>query len=318
MASLLVIGGTGFFGKSILDAFRRGLLQQWDVSKVLIVSRNPSRLKIENPELIVAGVELIESNIALSKSLPSADYVIHAAASTDARIYLSKTLREEYNILSATSNYCKLAFQFNKKSKILYISSGAVYGSQQENIKEISESYPINSSLESMAPNKIDYASAKRKAEEMIVNLASQGMCVSIARCFSFVGKYLPLDQHFAVGNFIHDGMRGGPINVKAKSQVYRSYLHADDLVNWLMTICNEANTSCQIYNVGSDEAVGIGKLADLVAEKFSVGVIKTELSSSDIDRYIPSINKAKKNLRLGISINLEDAIDRVIKELSA
>ena len=40
MSSLLVIGGTGFFGKSILDSYRRGRLQKWKITKVYIFARN--------------------------------------------------------------------------------------------------------------------------------------------------------------------------------------------------------------------------------------------------------------------------------------
>ena len=34
MASLLIIGGSGFFGKSFLDANKRGLLGKFDIKKV--------------------------------------------------------------------------------------------------------------------------------------------------------------------------------------------------------------------------------------------------------------------------------------------
>ena len=40
MATLLIIGGTGFFGKSILDSYKRNHLARWKIDKVIIMSRN--------------------------------------------------------------------------------------------------------------------------------------------------------------------------------------------------------------------------------------------------------------------------------------
>ena len=45
MATLLIIGGTGFFGKSILDSFKRDKLRPWKISKVIVMSRNVLQFK---------------------------------------------------------------------------------------------------------------------------------------------------------------------------------------------------------------------------------------------------------------------------------
>jgi dTDP-glucose 4,6-dehydratase len=108
----------------------------------------------------------------------------------------------------------------------------------------------------------------------------------------------------------------GRAINVKANFPAYRSYMYADDLVHWLMTICHSASPFCPIYNVGSDQALTIGHLAELVAQKFTVNVEKKELIQKNVDRYIPSIAKAKDELGLELSIDVEDAIDKTIEAI--
>lgn len=244
MSTLLIIGGTGFFGKSILDSFNRGGLEKWGIERVIAMSRNTESLGKEAPQLISSKLELYSADITKTTTLPAADIVIHAAASTDAARYISCPLQEQENIHAGTDNYCKLAKTFHAESKILYVSSGAVYGKQPACMTHIPEEYSA-SDLSELPGGKRDYALAKRDAEKAIKNLGQQGLSVSIARCFAFAGPWLPRNQHFAIGNFIEDGLQGRPITVKARKEVYRSYMYADDLVEWMMTIALHASPEC-------------------------------------------------------------------------
>jgi dTDP-glucose 4,6-dehydratase len=315
MATLLVIGGAGFFGKSILDMFQRGKLAPWNIDKVIAMSRSVRRLILEAPELVKGNVELVELDIATTNYLPDADYVIHAAASTDARNYISQPESEKKNIQAGTYNYCRLAKKYHVESKIIYVSSGAVYGVQPPNLDEIDESFVGD--LSKMAPGKLDYAVAKQDAEKAIIDLGAARLNVSIARCFAFVGQYLPRDQHFAIGNFIDDVINKRSIAVKANHQVYRSYMYADDLVEWLMTIADHAAPYCPIYNVGSDQAILLGDLARQLSKHFQIPAEVQSLSSSMIDRYVPSIKKAKDELGLYLKFDLINSIQEAIKKIN-
>ena len=312
MASLLIIGGSGFFGKSILDAYKRGLLNPWGIDLIYVLARNADRLKEEAPELVGTSIKLMNGDIASCKELPMSDYVIHAAASTDAANYLSQPEVEKKNIQAGTYNYCELAKKFHQNSRIVYCSSGAVYGQQPPDLDKISEDYD-GGPLADMSLTKRDYAAAKRDAELAIINLGKQGLSVSIARCFAFVGSYLPRDKHFAIGNFIEDGLNNRPIQVKADHLVYRSYMYADDLVEWLMRLCELGNSDCPILNVGSDEALEIREVAKKVADKFSVPFINTDIQKTTVDRYIPSIEKAKHFGSLKIKHDIRLSIDETI-----
>jgi len=234
--------------------------------------------------------------------------VIHAAASTDASRYLSHNEEEKQNIIKGTLNYCKLAKQYHKKSKIVFCSSGAIYGYQPEHEKYLTEDMAFGD-IESLDEVKKSYAYAKRDAEFAIQKLGQAGLNVSIARCFSFVGRYLPKDQHFAIGNFIADGIAGRNIEVKSSKKVYRSYMYADDLIVWLMTLANASNPQCPIYNVGSDKEVEIRDLANIVSDIFNVNVSCSGSSFEGVDRYIPSTQKAQKILGLRMNYDLYQSI---------
>jgi nucleoside-diphosphate-sugar epimerase len=315
MSTLLVIGGTGFFGKTILDCFQRGRLEQWGVERVIAMARNAESLRSEAPQLISSQVELYSADISTTTTLPVADIVIHAAASTDAVRYFSPHCDELANIQVGTYNYCKLSRVFHAESKILYVSSGAVYGKQPADMTHLSENY-VGSDLSGLADSKRDYAVAKLDAEDTVKSLGFQGLSVSIARCFAFVGTWLPRNQHFAIGNFIEDGLQGRAITVKARNAVYRSYMHTDDLVSWLMTIAAHANPDCPVYNVGSDYSLMMGELANFVAHEFGVNAKVPEITDPTIDRYIPSIEKARKELGLTLHNDFISAIRDTVRSI--
>jgi nucleoside-diphosphate-sugar epimerase len=311
MVSVLVIGGSGFFGKSIADAYLRGLLAPWKIDRLILAARSASALAHTHPELLARGVEFMDLDVATIEQLPWANYVIHAAATTDARRYLLAPINEKANILATTQNFCRLAKRDLVDSRIVYTSSGAVYGVQPPDLTQLTEQYSLSQSVLGMASHKRDYAAAKRDAEAMIEELGNAGLHVSIARGFAFVGAYLPLDQHFAIGNFIANGLSQQPIVVKATSPVIRSYLYADDLVLWLMHLATRSSPKCPIWNIGSDEEVSIRQLAHKIADRFGVTVQESELQNEPIDRYLPAITLARQ---AGMQLdNLDLAIDKTL-----
>jgi dTDP-glucose 4,6-dehydratase len=310
-----VIGGSGFFGKSILDAWQRGLLDPWGVTRIIAMARDTGVLRRDFPHLLGDHVTLVDGDVTRVREVPRADYVIHAASSTDARRYVDFPQEERTNILRAVDNFALAAADAHRDSRIVYCSSGAVYGQQPPSLDRVDEAYRPGD-VAGMVAYKRDYAEAKRLAEQRIAGLGEAGMRVAVARCFAFVGLYLPRDQHFAIGNFLGNALRGEAVEVKARHAVYRSYMHADDLVRWLMAIADGATPGCLIYNVGSDEATLLGNVARLVAERFGVPAIVPAIHALETDRYIPSVDRARRRLGLALTCDLAGAIEDMAMRL--
>ena len=105
------------------------------------------------------------------------------------------------------------------------------------------------------------------------------------------------------------DGLSGRSIEVSAKHPVYRSYMYADDLVIWLMTIVAASGVAAPIFNVGSDVAYTVHEVAQIVADFFGVEVDANQVTDDKIDRYVPSIAKAQEELGLHLRYDLKSAI---------
>jgi dTDP-glucose 4,6-dehydratase len=305
--SLLIIGGTGFFGQSIIKYLSTKNYLNLKINKIFILSRGKLKVTIYNKKLRKKfKVIKLNSNILTVKNLPKVDYVIYAAI-----------LKNYQNDNKAVKNYLDLAKRYHLKSKILYISSGAVYGKQLNTNFGFRENYlKLNKKINFKNSYKKEYSKIKRKNEILFEKFAKKGSKVSIARCFSFVGEFLPTNSHYVVGNFIKNILNNKNINIKADYQVVRSYMYEEDLVRWLLKILVNSNKNCPIYNVGSDRFISIHKLANLLSKKYNLNTDfdNTKILKKRFDIYVPNIQKAKKELNL---INNYSTVDAIIKTIN-
>ena len=192
--------------------------------------------------------------------------------------------------------------------RLLYVSSGAVYGPQPTGVSHLPETFEGEPDTA--------YGEGKKQAEAMCLE-ASDGRfeCV-IARPFAFVGPHLPLDAHFAVGNFIRDCLENRPVVIRGDGTPLRSYLYAAELAEWLLTILLRGRHG-SAYNVGSEEAISIRNLAHLVRERAGTSneiiVESTHDPDLPVQRYVPSTQRAQLELGLRQRISLPEAIDRTL-----
>jgi len=116
--------------------------------------------------------------------------------------------------------------------RFLLTSSGGVYGQQPANMGKILETY--NGMPDPLNPVNA-YSIAKRCAEHLCaLYQEAYGIETVVARCFAFVGPDMPLDAHFAIGNFIRDALWRNCISVSGDGTPLRSYMYQDDLAHWL------------------------------------------------------------------------------------
>jgi dTDP-glucose 4,6-dehydratase len=310
---VFVTGGTGFFGCWLLESFCWANDHLDLRASVTVLTRNPQSFARKAPHLAAHPAIRLYVGDVRSFDFPSGEFshVIHAATEASAQLNGENSLVMIDTIVEGTRRTLDFARHCGTP-KFLLTSSGAVYGKPPPDQTHIPEDHVG-------APDLLDpcseYGEGKRLAEHLCAVYAQQcGVQTKIARCFAFVGPYLPLNGSFAIGNFIHDGLKGGPIQVKGDGAPSRSYLYAADLTIWLWTILFKGK-SCFPYNVGSDETVTIADLANLVADQFEprprIEIERRQVNGLAGERYIPSIERVRREFGLRPAIGLVEALPR-------
>lgn len=310
---MLVTGGTGFFGTWLLAAWAHANDRLGLDRRVVVLTRDPAQFLARTPSL--AGrddIEFVRGDIVEPLALTGKfDACVHAATAASLTLTLADPRAMFDTVVRGTANVIDALAASGDRVPLLLTSSGAVYGTQPPEIEHVSEEHRGG-------PDPLDraavYGEAKRAAE-MLCAIASAGVVdCRIARCFAFVGPLLPIDAHFAIGNFVRDALSGGPIVVGGDGTPWRSYMYPTDLVHWLWTILLDG-ASARPYNVGSGNALTIEQTARAVAEQCQVDVEVrgTPRPGTPAARYVPDVHRAETELGLRITVGLDEAIARTL-----
>lgn len=313
---LLLTGGTGFIGKWLLATFLHANRRLGLSACVVVLSRRPEAFLAEFPELRdSADVTWLSGDVrefALEGAV-GCSFAIHAAtdvvATTSPAEILDICVVGTQRVLSAMASG-------TQASRVLLLSSGAVYGRTPPDVPTIPEEW--QGAPDPLAPSSA-YGEGKRVSELLcaMAAKAQPGLEVSIARCFAFVGPHLPLDKHFAIGNFIGAAVRGEDIRIQGDGTPLRSYLYAADLAHWLWVMLFDA-TSGHAYNVGGAEALSIGDLAHRVNRVLNgsgkVRIAQTPRPGVSPQAYVPSVVRIGVELGLTPSVDLDEAILRTAR----
>ena len=121
--NLLIVGGSGFIGKSFIDGFYRGIFKKNNLNKIYILSRKPWFLK-KCKGLNLKNIKIIQGDISKIKRLPDCNIIIYAAETTNPLDY--KVKKNSFNLFTKSINNFYTLVKNKKKVKILYLSSGSV------------------------------------------------------------------------------------------------------------------------------------------------------------------------------------------------
>jgi dTDP-glucose 4,6-dehydratase len=310
---LFITGGTGFIGCWLLESFARANDRLGLGAEALVLTRNAAAFAAKAPHLAARADIRFHTGDTRDFAFPPGGFshVIHAATEASAKLNDERPDVMLDTIVRGTAR----ALEFSARcraEKFLLTSSGAVYGRQPPEMTHVPEDYLGGPDV---SDPRYAYAEGKRISELMCaIEARRKGFEPKIARVYALVGPYLPLDIHFAMGNFIRDALAGGPVRVNADGTPYRSYLYAADLAIWLWTLLFRGAAN-RPYNVGSRHDLTIAELAAMVSRLHPgsgpVVIAREPVPGRPAERYVPDTARAERELGLRAWVPLEEAIRR-------
>jgi dTDP-glucose 4,6-dehydratase len=288
-SSLLLTGGTGFLGRSLVESVLRfNEVSPGPPCVMTLPTRRPDLLRSRYGEQVEAGevvvVEWAEGH-AIDPPEHGWDYVIHGAATTDPARFREDPVASLRDTVGMAASIAEVARTSGAK-RVVLISSGAVYGDQRTDVAAIPETYVAGPMPATPART---YAEAKRLSE-MFFGIT--GLDLGVARVFSVVGPYQDLAAAFAVPDLIRQAAGDGVLRLTSDGQARRSFCYTTDLsaILFKLLLGEPRHT---VYNVGCREGTAsIAEVAHTIAEIF--GGLEVQVSAhagAQLD-YVPDLDR--------------------------
>ena len=287
---ILILGASGFVGRSLIEYYLKHNLR---TSHIYSISRKEFRIKNKSSILY----KQINKNILDVKKFPQIDLIF----------YLIKA----NNIKQSKKYFIKfknLLGMLKTKPKILYFSSGAVYGNIHKKSETKESITTPNKNINYLKGYKKEYALEKIYLEDKFKELSFNDYKISVVRGFTFLGKHI-LNYNYAISGILK------AINLNKSIELYnnntfRSYMHSDDMCRWMIKIIDSSSKKINIYNLGSDKILNLRNLCKFLSKKYRTKFIYKRNIKNKVDFYVPNTNLAKKKLNLSTKINFENAIE--------
>lgn len=312
---ILLTGGTGFVGTWILETIAWLNETKGFGSTVHLPTRSPDLFCRRAPHLTGRqDIRLVCGDVrTFEHPDETCSFVIHAAASSLRRPSVHDSREIANTIVDGTRHVLELAARKPVES-FLFVSSGAVYGTQPPEMERVNEDYAGAPDISSSGST---YGEAKRFAELMCtLYREADGVPVRVARPFGLTGPYQDLDGGFALTDFIRCGLRSEEIRIEGDGTPVRSFCYAADLTIALLKILLEAEPG-SVFNVGSECEISISELAsrivNVMGASVPITIQETQMAGRRAPRYVPDTSRLQQRLGFRPRYELTETLRRTI-----
>lgn len=306
---ILITGASGFVGRSLLRLLAQ--MNKKDALNIHVAAQYRTMSNCEETRVINQHL-VADVNHPLEIEHPP-DIIFHCATPASAELNIERPRDMLELNIRAMDWILGNPLLIKSCPVVVFTSSGAVYGEQPESLTHIHEGW--NGAPNPLAPG-IAYAEGKRIAEFLLSEAGREGnVRPIIARLFAFSGIGLPLDRHFAIGNFVKDAMRNNQIVIRGDGKTVRSYLDSEDMAIWLLSAA--LNTPKMPLHIGSSQAISILDLAITIQEAFKklsgvdcgISIEGVSTKFDGVKRYVPGNELTRHHLSVDEWTDLRSSI---------
>ena len=261
MKRACITGGAGFIGSNLADR-----LSAEGVEVVIVDDFRAGRREFIAEALRRPGVRLVEGDVldsaVLGDAVSECDWVFHLQANADVRRGLEHPQRDLEQNTIATSNVLE-AMRAQGVSRIMFSSSGSVYGEPEVFPTPEDAPFPVQTSL---------YAASKLAGEGLIAAYsAGYGFTGLICRFVSILGERY---THGHVFDF-YRALKRDPtrLRVLGDGRQEKSYLYVGDCISAILTAAkrHRDEPGAHVYNLGTEETMIVDDSVRIITERLSL-----------------------------------------------
>jgi UDP-glucose 4-epimerase len=300
--NFLITGAAGFLGSALANRLA------WEGHQV----RGLDDLSTGDPNVLHADVLFTRGDVndrpKLWTLLQDVDCVYHLAARVS--VPESVIYPREYNAVNVGGTVSLMeAMRDVGVRRVVLISSGAVYGDQQEQpLKENALPFPHS-----------PYAVSKLAAEYYVRTIGDLwGLETVSLRVFNAYGpgQHLPPSHPPVIPNFLRQAVRGGTLVVHGSGSQTRDYVFVDDVINAMVAAATAPGLDNLVINVGSGTETSVRELTRKVLEAANsdAEVMFNPRNNPGVSRMCADLGLAREKLGYQPRISLTEGLNLTLK----
>ena len=295
--NFFITGAAGFLGSALANHLAR---QGHQV-------RGLDDLSAGDPNVLSPDILFTRGDVSdrpkLWTLLQDVDCVYHLAARVS--VPESVLYPREYNSVNVGGTVCLMeAMRDVGVRRVVYISSGAVYGSQAEQ--------PLK---ESSTPNPSSPYAVSKLAGEFYVRTIGDlwGIETVSLRVFNAYGpgQHLPVSHPPVIPYYLRNAVRDGSLIVHGQGTQTRDYVFVDDVVRCMVAAATAPELDNAVINVSSGTETSVRELIRLIIDMTAskAEVIYNPRTDAGVSRMCADISLAQEMLGFQPRVSLSEGL---------
>lgn len=245
--NVLVTGADGFIGSYLVGE----LIKREAKVTAFVHSKNLKNLNYLKDKIDFIYGDISKKEIINEISKTNASYIFHLAGFIKSDAYENPNEILSTNIMG-TINIIDAALKIKNLQRLVYFSTGEVYGSSDFSVNE-------NHNLDPQAI----YATSKLASERVLqVYNKKKNLPTTILRLFNTYG---PRKKDNAIFFFIKAALDNQDMTINGNGEQIRSFLYIDDLIEACLSVCSNKQSINKIINIGGEDIIKIKDLAEKI-----------------------------------------------------